>query len=722
MSPSKAFSRLRNAWSRMLRRLGGARRRVSRGAVFQYTCLAFAVTVSVLIRVLPLRWGLVLSEFDPYFHYEVTKYVVEKGPLAFFSWHSGGFASRTWYPYGRDVVTSAFPGVPFTSAAIYYALTVLGLKVTVYEVCVYFPVIMAALTCVVAYFFGKEVGGRGVGLLSSLFLAVNPAYISRTSLGFFDDETVGILAMLLLFLTYLRALDPNKPQRTGLGYSVVAGLSLGYICASWGAARYPLVLVALFTLAMLVLRRYSKRLLVSYALLMGVGLAIAVGIPRLGPGFLTGVEGVAAVGVFMLLLMYEATKLFKTDREKTVFMVGFLTISGLALSVLGYYGVISLPFAKFMSVINPFTRIGMPLIESVQEHRPATWSAFYYEFGMLVFLVPLGLVFAYRRLTNQNLLMILFTLTTLYAAGSMIRLTILAAPAFCVLGALALAEIIKPLADIVSERAFTRRRSRFAPRVGRGFGLGFILFLFIIVSYPMLALTGNPEPPSGLRMSRVVHSAYSPVTIASSSIPIRYSFGDWTETLTWMRYNLPDDAVVCSWWDYGYWISSVGGKISLADNGTVNGTQIAQIGRMFMSNETQAIAILNHYNTTHVVVFTTLYVALSVQQPVLYGDEVKWRWMARIAGLNDTDLQDATLMRSLEQSFGFQSDQSFVDRGYRLPKGDRVLTKLIVYGTLSKSAPTSPQTLGVSLEHFSLAFASENSMVFVFEVQYPGPE
>lgn len=683
--------------------MGGLRSRVSRLTVFQYACLACVVTISVAIRILPLRWGFFLSEFDPYFHYEVTRYVVENGPLAFFSWHSGGFASRTWYPYGRDVVTSAFPGVPFTSAAIYCVLTVLGFGVTVYEVCAYFPIIMAALTCVVAYFLGKEVGGRGVGLLSSLFLAVNPSYISRTSLGFFDDETVGILAMLLLFLTYLRALDMSKPPSTSIGYSIAAGLSLGYIIASWGASRYPLVLVALFTLAMFVLRRHSKRLLVSYGTLMGVGLSIAVGIPRLGSGFLTGVEGVAAIGVFVLLLMYEATEFFRTKRGKTLFMVGFLVTSGLALVVLGYYGIISLPLAKFMSVINPFTRVDMPLIESVQEHRPATWAAFYYDFGMLVFLVPLGLIFAYRRLTNQNLMMILFTLTTLYSAGSMIRLTILTAPAFCILSSLALVEIIKPLADIVSERAFTRRRTRFAPRVGRSFGLGFILFLFIIVSYPMLALTGSD------RMSRIVHSGYSPVTIASSSVPVRGSLGDWTEALTWMRHNLPDDAVVCSWWDYGYWISSVGGKISLADNGTVNGTQIAQIGRMFMSNETQAIAILNRYNTTHVVVFTTLYPALTYRQPFLYGDEVKWRWMAKIPGLDDKELQDDALLRSLEQSYGFESGQSFVDQGYRLPKGDTVLTKLIVYGCYGD----------VSLENFSLAFASSNRMVLVFEVHYP---
>jgi len=70
------------------------------------------------------------------------------------------------------------------------------------DVCIIFPVLFGALTCIVAYFFGKDIGGKEVGLLSSLFLAVSPAYIGRTILGFYDTETVGILATLLSALFF----------------------------------------------------------------------------------------------------------------------------------------------------------------------------------------------------------------------------------------------------------------------------------------------------------------------------------------------------------------------------------------------------------------------------------------------------------------------------------------------------------------------------------------
>jgi dolichyl-diphosphooligosaccharide--protein glycosyltransferase len=325
----------------------------------------------------------------------------------------------------------------------------------------------------------------------------------------------------------------------------------------------------------------------------------------------------------------------------------------------------------------------------------------YYQFGVLVFLTPLGLYFASRKLTNYNLFLIAFTLTSLYFAGSMIRLAVLLAPALCGLGSLAIVEALKPFVDIATERSFTRRRARFVRPVGKGFSLSFIIFLFLLLS---------------LTLVKGVDSGYMPTTIAASSLPVRMNFDDWQEALTWMRESLPSDAVVVSWWDYGYWISVGANKSTLADNGTMNTTQIAQIGRMFMSNETQALAILKKYNATHVVVFTTIGLSLRWQQSILYGDEMKWYWMAEIGGLNSTELGDKTITENL----GFQE--------LYIPKADRVLTKLMVFGSLAdqniyyylseQGVPINDILTQVVPVNFNPLFASSNWMVFVYEVNY----
>jgi len=119
---------------------------------------------------------------------------------------------------------------------------------------------MATLTVLIIYFVGKDIGGKEVGIFSALFLALNPPYISRTSLGFYDDECVGIFGILLFIFFFLRSIDPEKSEKSSYIYSVAGGLALGYLFASWGAARYPLGITLIFVLIMILLRRYSTKL------------------------------------------------------------------------------------------------------------------------------------------------------------------------------------------------------------------------------------------------------------------------------------------------------------------------------------------------------------------------------------------------------------------------------------------------------------------------------
>jgi asparagine N-glycosylation enzyme membrane subunit Stt3 len=108
--------------------------------------------------------------------------------------------------------------------------------------------------------------------------------------------------------------------------------------------------------------------------------------------------------------------------------------------------------------------------------------------------------------------------------------------------------------------------------------------------------------------------------------------------LSWTRNNLDSGTVVCSWWDYGYWLSILGNVTTLADNATVNTTQIENIGFIFMSPENQSMAMLEHYDAKYILVFTTLGLATVsgqsyyVAQSAGFGDEGKWSWMARISG------------------------------------------------------------------------------------------
>jgi dolichyl-diphosphooligosaccharide--protein glycosyltransferase len=180
-----------------------------------------------------------------------------------------------------------------------------------------------------------------------------------------------------------------------------------------------------------------------------------------------------------------------------------------------------------------------------------------------------------------------------------------------------------------------------------------------------------------------------------------------------MRNSLPGDAVVFSWWDYGYWITVMGQRISLADNGTINGTQISMIGRAFLSNETVALSTMKQYNVSYVLVFTTMYPAMRSSQPLLYGDEVKWRWMAKIGGMNDTTLEDTSVVQYL--AYYVWGTSWYSSYPFAIPKSYTVLSKLMLYGILGDQVV---QYGGSKPEHFRLMFSSSNRMVFVYKVAY----
>ncbi len=707
--------------------------KVTHSFLMELSLLLIALFMAFIIRMLPIYWGSYLSEFDPYFQFRLTKHMVENGLFTWTNtWSIPGDPRdyQSWYPFGRDM-SNALPGVALTAAVSYKIISALGIQISLLDYCIIFPAIMGALSCLAIYFLGKDFGGKEVALFSSLLLALNASHISRTSLGWFDDETVGILGLLLFFLFFLRSIERERPLRNGLIYSVAAGVSLGWLLASWGAARYPLAMAALFVFILLLLRRYSSRLLLSYSTTFGIAFFIAANVPKLGFGFLTEAYNLPVAGVFVLLCMFELFRHFKSMKSKMIIALGFFGLSFALLFVLSEYSFIgSTPF-KFISVIIPWERLANPLIESVAEHRPGAWASIYYEYGIGAFFIPVGLYFSMRDPTDRNIFLSIFALTSLYFASSMIRLTLILAPAFALLWAVALVRISRPFITIMKEApVIPMKRKRFRAHVGKSFSAVFLIIMFLLLFFTFAM------PESGTAFPRVVLRAWTPTTIAAASTPVKGSVSDWIDALNWL-YNIKEPVVVASWWDYGYWITNMANKTTLCDNGTQNMTQIAQVGKMFMSNETAALKILKRYDAKYVVVFTTFYVTqdtstgeIQIQDRPAWGEEGKWQWMVKIAG----DIGNETEFGTWNQQTG---SIQWTDKGE-----DTVLYKLMNYGREMRfvyeyygqeptqeeleyyktSSPFLYQYYG--LENFNLVYFSKGAqrnpfvLVCVYEVVY----
>lgn len=74
---------------------------------------------------------------------------------------------------------------------------------------------------------------------------------------------------------------------------------------------------------------------------------------------------------------------------------------------------------RFYSLLDPsYAKNNIPIIASVSEHQPTTWSSFYFDLQMLVFMFPVGLYYCFAKLTDANIFIIIYGVTSIYFAVS----------------------------------------------------------------------------------------------------------------------------------------------------------------------------------------------------------------------------------------------------------------------------------------------------------------
>ena len=69
---------------------------------------------------------------------------------------------------------------------------------------------------------------------------------------------------------------------------------------------------------------------------------------------------------------------------------------------------------------------------------------------------------------------------------------------------------------------------------------------------------------------------------------------DYVDAYEWLCDNTAEDARVMAWWDYGYQITGIANRTSIADGNTWNHEHIANLARMLTTDETKAHKVIRH--------------------------------------------------------------------------------------------------------------------------------
>lgn len=137
-------------------------------------------------------------------------------------------------------------------------------------------------------------------------------------------------------------------------------------------------------------------------------------------------EHMGSLGVFGLCQIHAFVDYVRSRVTKDNFQMLFRTVVymvGLAIAVIGAIlsitGKVAPWTGRFYSLLDPsYAKNNIPIIASVSEHQPTAWSSFYFDLQLLVFMFPVGLYYCFKKLTDANLFIVMYSVFSIYFAVS----------------------------------------------------------------------------------------------------------------------------------------------------------------------------------------------------------------------------------------------------------------------------------------------------------------
>jgi dolichyl-diphosphooligosaccharide--protein glycosyltransferase len=584
--------------------------------VLKYAILGLICLIAFSIRLFAVvRYESVIHEFDPYFNFRTTKYLAHEGFLNFLDW----FDDRGWYPLGRTIGGTIYPGLMFTSASIYWVLNFFNITINIRNMCVFLAPIFSSLSAIASYLLTKEVTKRSsTGLLAAAFTAIVPSYISRSVGGSYDNEGVAIFALIFVFYLWVKSVHTGS-----LFYACLTALAYFYMVAAWGGYVFIINIIPIYTTLLILGGKYSSRLYIAYSTFYVLGSLLAMQVPFVGFNVVNQAECAASHGVFILVQVYALVDYLLRVVDKGVLKRLFLSLALLFVGGVAFM-LISLQMlgkvqwtGRSLSLLDPtYASRFIPIIASVAEHQPTTWTSFFFDLNVLVPLAPVGLYFLFQKPSEGGIFVILYGTVAWYFAGVMVRLMLTLAPIACILGAIGFSTILRKFSAIlqIHVRSFrssltsskdeegksssSKEAKTWAQAAKNTLGLGPTICILSACGF--------------LLSVYLYHSSYAAsVAYSSPSIVIdagrtrdgrRIMYDDYREAYYWLRQNTHEDAKIMSWWDYGYQMSAMANRTVLVDNNTWNNTHIATVGRALASTEEKAYPILESLEVDYVLV------------------------------------------------------------------------------------------------------------------------
>jgi len=614
----------------------------------------------------PGLWDITTNDYtlgpdlDPFLFLRWAKTIVAQGFLP--------FDAMRYVPIGFDVkqevllhpyfiawfhkLFSLFTTTTVTYSAIIYPVFMFALTVI-------------AFFFLVRKLFINDLGlnkSNVLALIASLFLSLIPSLLPRTIAGIPEKEASGFLFLFLTFYLFLLAWKSEK-LRNKLILSALAGISTALMAGVWGGYVFIFLPISLAILVAFLLGQMDRDKLYIFAIWLFVSFFVMNLISvRYSWSILftstTTLIPLIILGVLIVDLIISIPfikKFFKSFESRLPSPL----VSLLVTIVLG--AIISTTFFGLSYIPDKIGDMTKPLIQpisdrlgvTVAENRQPFFSEWTNDFGPVVSGIPIffwlfiiGSVYLYHEMVRvfnkkERIFLTLgysFFLFALifsrYSSSSLFNGTNFISLSFYLLGVIALVGSF----GVYYFRYYKQGEIEKLKSIDFGLILIFSLFFLSIVSArgavrlimvlapsaailsAYLAVVTYHKAEKAIESRKILLWIWSAIVIivllfsayqyyqqstatAQSYVPSIYT-QQWQKAMSWVRDNTSLDSVFSHWWDYGYWVQSMGERATIVDGGNQYSYWDYLVGRHVLTTPSSydAMEFLYSHNTTHLLI------------------------------------------------------------------------------------------------------------------------
>lgn len=602
-------------------------------------------------------------DLDPFFFLRWAKIIAEQGALPLID-------TMRYVPLGYNTQLET-KLLPYLIAYFYKFLHFFNDKVTIEYAAVVLPVVASVFTVVVFFLFvrkifeekGKNVS-NSIALIASAFLITLPSLLGRTVAGIPEKESLGFALMFFAFYFFLFAWKSEGKKSFILG--CLAGIFTALLGLIWGGVLFVFISIAIAGFINLIFGKVNGKSLVVYSswlfcsIIFWIPFTLRTGFTE----FLTSSSGGSAIIIWFFMVTYltifktnlKNIKIFQSKIPKIIqsIIVALLILFILSSIALGPKTLINIGGDVISKLSIPYeTRIAFTVAENKQPffsdwrgnfgpsfaNMPLFFWLFFlgsvclfYEMikklqikekvilisGYVLFL--LALIFSRYSPTsilngNSGLSLLIYFLGYLVLGGSVcyifykryklkefsifkkVKFEYIFVFSLIFVGivagrsAIRLIMVLSTIAVIpISYLTILSIKNAFKKRneLTKLLSITFVILILISVSYTLF---------------------YNYQTInmtAKNHIPSSYTW-QWQEAMGWVRENTNQDAVFGHWWDYGYWVQTMGERATMLDGGNSITYWNYLMGRHVLTadNESEALELLYNHNVTHFLIDST---------------------------------------------------------------------------------------------------------------------